>query len=88
MQQYLSGEPSKGMERELFFIQSLQNADVEIFYSDQADYRTSQIVFEIGGKNKTRSQLKNVTELSFLVKDNLMNPLKGEIPLFLFGFLY
>jgi predicted AAA+ superfamily ATPase len=88
MQQYLGQQPSKGMERELFFIQSLQNADVEIFYSKQADYQTRQAVFEIGGKNKTRTQLKALKEPSYLVKDDILHALKGEIPLFLFGFLY
>lgn len=88
MQQYLGQQPSKGMERELFFIQSLQNADIEIFYSKQADYRTRQVVFEIGGKNKTRDQLKEVKETSYLVKDDILHALEGEIPLFLFGFLY
>jgi predicted AAA+ superfamily ATPase len=88
MQQYLGGPPSKGMERELFFLQSLQNADIEIFYSKQADYRTRQAVFEIGGKNKTRDQLREVKEPSYLVKDDILHSLKGEIPLFLFGFLY
>jgi predicted AAA+ superfamily ATPase len=88
MQQYLGKEPSKGMERELFFIQSLQNAEIEIFYSKQADYRTRQAIFEIGGKNKTRSQLKETKEPSYLVKDDILHSLKGEIPLFLFGFLY
>ena len=88
MQQYLGQQPSKGMERELFFIQSMQNANVEIFFSKQADYRTRQAVFEIGGKNKTRDQLREVKELSYLVKDDILHSLKGEIPLFLFGFLY
>ena len=76
------------MERELFFLQSLQNAGIDVFYSKQADYRTRQAVFEIGGKNKTREQIKNLKEPSYLVKDDILEPLKGEIPLFLFGFLY
>jgi hypothetical protein len=88
MQQYLGQQPSKSMERELFFIQSLQNADIEIFYSKQADYRTREAIFEIGGKNKKRVQLKGVKESSYLVKDDVLHSLKGEIPLFLFGFLY
>jgi len=46
LQQYLAGEPSKAMERELFFVQSLQNTNIEIFYSNQADYRTSEIVLK------------------------------------------
>lgn len=88
MQQYLGQQPSKGMERELFFLQSLQNAGIEIFYSKQADYRTREALFEIGGKNKTREQLKGLKEPSYLVKDDIIHSLKGEIPLFLFGFLY
>lgn len=88
MQQYLGLPSSKGMERELFFVQSLQNAGVEIFYSKQADYRTRQAIFEIGGKNKTWDQLREIKEPSYLVKDDTLHALKGEIPLFLFGFLY
>ncbi len=88
MEQYLGKQSSKGMERELFFIQSLQNAGIEVFYSKQADYRTRDVVFEIGGKNKTREQLKEVKEPSYLVKDDILHPLQGEIPLFLFGFIY
>lgn len=88
LQQYLGQTISKGMLRELFFVQSLQNAGIELFYSKQADYRTAQAVFEIGGRNKTREQLKGVSEPAYLVKDDIFHPLKGEIPLFLFGFLY
>lgn len=88
IQQYLGQPVSKGMERELFFVQSLQNANIEVFYSKQADYRTRHAVFEIGGKNKTREQLKDLKVPSFIVKDDILQPLKGEIPLFLFGFLY
>lgn len=88
LQQYSGQEFSKGMEREIFFIQSLQNANVKIFYSKDGDYRTHETVFEIGGKNKNRSQLKGLKVPSYLVKDDIPYPLKGEIPLFLFGFLY
>ena len=88
IQQYLGNGVSKGMERELFFVQSLQNAGIEIFYSKQADYRTNKYIFEIGGKNKTKTQLKEIKEPSYLVKDDILQSLQGEIPLFLFGFLY
>ena len=88
LQQYLGVPPSKGMERELFFVQSLQNGGEEVFHSKQGDYRTRQAIFEIGGKNKTKEQLKGVEEPSYVVKDGLITPLKGEVPLFLFGFLY
>lgn len=66
----------------------MQNAGIEIFHSKYGDYRTRDAVFEIGGKNKTREQLREAEEPSYLVKDDILHPLKGEIPLFLFGFLY
>lgn len=88
MDQYVGSKPSKRMERELFFLQTLQNADIPLFHSKQGDYRTPDVIFEIGGKNKTREQLKKVKESSYLIKDDILQPLKGEVPLFLFGFLY
>ncbi len=88
IEQYLGHGSSKGMERELFFVQSLQNAGIDVFYSKQADYRTRNAVFEIAGKNKTKDQLKDIKEAAYLVKDDILHPLKGEIPLFLLGFLY
>lgn len=88
LQEYLGRPVVKGTERELFFIQSLQNAQISLFCSKQGDYRTRDALFEIGGKNKTREQIKDAREPAYLVKDEILHPLKGEIPLFLFGFLY
>ena len=88
LQQYVDQPVCKGMERELFFIQSMQNAGIELFYSKQGDYRTAQSIFEIGGKNKTRKQIQDAELPAYLVKDEILLPFKGEIPLFLTGFLY
>jgi len=88
MQQYLGQPILKGTERELFFIQSLQNAEIPVFCSEKADYRTRDAIFEIGGKSKTKRQLKGAELPAYLVKDNILHPLKNEIPLFYCGFLY
>jgi hypothetical protein len=88
LHQYLGTSPSKGLERELFFIQSLQNAGIEVFYSKHGDFRTRSEIFEIGGKNKTDGQFKETKEPAYLVKDGILQPMPGEVPLFLFGFLY
>lgn len=88
MQQYLGQEISKGMEREIFFVQTLQNAGIDIFYSKQGDYQTRDAIFEIGGKNKNNKQLKGSDLPGFLAKDDILTPIKNEIPLFLFGFIY
>lgn len=88
LQQFIEQPISKGSEKELFFIQSLQDAGIELFYSSEGDFKTKQGIFEIEGKSKTRRQLKQVKEPSYLVKDDILTPLKGEIPLFMTGFCY
>lgn len=88
LQKYVGQPVSKGTERELFFTQSMQNAGIDLFYSKLGDYQTRDAVFEIGGKNKTRKQVKNSPLPAYLVKDDILLPLKHEIPLYLTGFLY
>lgn len=88
LHQYLGETNSKGTVRELFFVQSLQNAETEIFYSKECDYRTRGAEFEIGGKNKNQEQIKKSKIPAYLVKDDILTAQKNEIPLFLFGFLY
>jgi predicted AAA+ superfamily ATPase len=88
MGQYLGKAVSKGMERELFFLQSLDESGRDLFYSKEGDYRTRDEIFEIEGKSKTRKQIKEASLPAYLVKDEIIQPLKGEVPLFLFGFLY
>jgi len=88
LQQYVGQPILKGTERELFFIQSLQNAEIPLFCSNKADYRTKEAVFEIGGKGKTHRQLKDSKLPAYLVKDDILRPLKNEIALFQCGFLY
>jgi uncharacterized protein len=46
-----------------------------------------QILFEIGGKNKSRRQIKGM-ENAFLAIDGIETGYLNEIPLWLFGFLY
>ncbi len=76
-----------GTIRELFFIQSIKNAGLEIFHAKNGDYQVQNTIFEIGGKNKTRFQLKGQAP-GFLVKDDTCISQRGEIPLMHFGFLY
>ena len=83
----LSPDVEVGTIRELFFIQSLTNAGVDIFYSPQGDYLANNTVFEIGGKNKKNTQLTGQTN-GLLVKDDILCSSRGVIPLLYFGFLY
>ncbi len=79
---------SKGTVREIFFIKMLQNAGEKVFYSKIGDFQVQDFYFEIGGKSKSKKQIKNYLENSFLVKDDIMYPSHNTIPLHLFGFLY
>lgn len=76
-----------GTIRELYFIQSIKNAGKDVFHSKDGDYIVEDNVFEIGGRNKTRRQIKNINN-SFVVKDNILSSKIGEIPLHYLGFLY
>lgn len=83
----LSGPIEIGTIRELSFIQAIRNASLPIFHSKVGDYEVKDIIFEIGGKNKTRAQLKNIDD-AIIVKDDTLIAQKGMIPLWYFGFLY
>lgn len=84
---YLGENLSIGTVRELFFIQSVANAELPLFYSTIGDYEVSNYYFEIGGKNKDRSQLKG-KDNGYIVKDGILHPSYHTLPLYLFGFLY
>ena len=76
-----------GSVRELFFIQSFLNAGLEVFHSRKGDCRVENYLFEVGGKNKTRAQIKG-EQKALVISDELMVSRKGYVPLMLAGFLY
>lgn len=76
-----------GNTRETFFFNQL-NFEHIIEASKQTDFSVNNTyLFEIGGKNKTTKQIKNLDN-AFLVKDNIEIGSQTAIPLWLFGFLY
>ena len=77
-----------GTIREIFFIKMLRNSGHDVFYSRRGDFIVDNLVFEIGGKSKTRKQIRRNLKNAFLVKDNILHGNRFEIPLHLFGFLY
>ena len=77
-----------GTMREIFFIKMIENSGRKVFFSNIGDFVVDGINFEIGGKNKDKKQIKNDMANSFIVKDDILYGSKGEIPLYLFGFLY
>lgn len=83
----LTADAMRGKERETFMINQLKNSNYEVFYSEEGDFRVKDYIFEVGGKNKTPSQLKG-NKQGFLVCDDIIIGSKNKIPLYLFGFLY
>jgi len=78
-----------GNLREVVFVNQIKNSNHNIKYSKEiGDFIVSGHYFEIGGKSKTKRQIKKRKEKAFIVKDDVLYGEKGVIPLYLFGFLY
>ncbi len=59
-----------------------------LYYSKTGAFKVNQTIFEVGGKNKSKKQIKDNLNNAYLVKDDILYGSRYEIPLYLFGFLY
>ena len=75
-----------GKVRETFVINQLQSANYSVHYSEIGDFAVDNIIIEVGGKNKTRKQIKNQPN-SYILADEIVVGSKDKIPLYLVGFL-
>lgn len=75
-----------GTIREIFFLNMLTQVD-EVTIPKIGDFLVNNMVFEIGGKNKTFTQVKHETH-AYLACDDIELGINKKIPLWLFGFLY
>jgi len=76
-----------GTVRETFFLNSL-SVKHNVTYPKKGDFLVdTKYLFEIGGKNKGFTQIKDI-ENSFVVADDIEIGFKNKIPLYLFGLLY
>ena len=70
-----------------FFLNQLAS-NYAVNYSDKGDFLVDgKYIFEVGGKNKTESQIKGLPN-AFLAIDEVEYGYTNRIPLWLFGFLY
>ncbi len=82
----MSGE-EPGTIRETFFISQL-NIRHELKLPSTGDFMVNDnYIFEIGGKNKSNQQIKDLKN-AWLVLDDIENGIFNRLPLWLFGFLY
>lgn len=75
-----------GTQRETFFMNQLMVSH-KVFPSDKGDFIVGDMLFEIGGKNKTKKQIKDI-EHGFVVKDEIEHGFGNSIPLWHFGLMY
>lgn len=76
-----------GTIRELFF-QTQVGVNHSLKIPHSGDFIVNdKFIFEIGGKNKTQHQIRDLTN-AYLVLDDIENGIFNRIPLWLFGFLY
>jgi len=78
---------NRGNTRETFFVNQLGfNHLAE--YTTTGDFKiNNNYVFEVGGKNKTNQQIKDIQN-SYIAADDIEYGTGNKIPLWLFGFLY
>ncbi len=83
----MCSEHKIGTIRETFFANQVGNI-YALNSSDRGDFIVdSEYTFEVGGKNKSFKQIKDM-ENSFVVIDDDISINEKKIPLWLFGFLY
>lgn len=79
-------QPNKGNLRETFFYNQVK-LNHEVHSATVGDFKVGDMVFEVGGKEKSTRQIKNIPQ-SYLVKDDLTTGFLRSIPLWHFGFMY
>jgi len=74
--------------REAFFAHQIKSAGMHVRIPAQGDFLVEEMyLFEIGGKGKGKSQIKDKPN-AFVVRDDMEVGFGNIIPLWLFGFLY
>ncbi len=83
----LRGDQSNtGNVRETFFCNQMRLKH-EVLAAEKVDFKIDVYTFEVGGRNKNKSQIK-ITENAFLVKDDIEFGYLNELPLWAFGLTY
>lgn len=76
-----------GNVRETFFFNQLSH-DNEVSYTPHTDFLVNgKYSFEIGGKNKKKKQIEDISS-AYVVKDDMEVGVLNTIPLWLFGLMY
>ncbi len=92
----ISHNADRGTQREAFFVNQLKSADYNtprliderLLLANDGDFLIEgKYTVEVGGKNKSFEQVKDV-ENAFIAADDIEVGFGNKIPLWLFGFMY
>ena len=83
----MSANAEIGTVRETFFVNQLKAAH-SLFFSGTGDFFVDEsVTIEVGGRNKTFDQIKDITN-SYLAVDDIEIGTSNRVPLWMFGLLY
>ncbi len=83
----ISGDNLIGKARETFALNQMQNANMNVYFTEQGDFNCLDYSFEVGGKNKTTAQISKINN-GYVLADGVLTGIGKKIPLYLLGFLY
>lgn len=83
----LKSKPDIGNVRETFVFNQLHNAGLQVYSPKAGDFVFDGYTLEIGGKNKTTTQVKHLDNY-LIVSDDIEVGTGNKVPIWLFGFLY
>ena len=83
----LKEKPNIGNIRETFVLNQLLNASLTVSYPAEGDFSVNGLTIEVGGKNKSTSQVKHLDNY-LIVSDDIETGAGNKVPIWLFGFLY
>ncbi|MCL2074331.1 MAG: AAA family ATPase [Marinilabiliaceae bacterium] len=78
--------PKIGNIRETFFFNQMR-VNNKVYRSEKGDFNINNITFEVGGKNKTQKQIKDMKN-AYIVKDDIEYGYLNVLPLWAFGLNY
>ena len=78
--------PKTGNIRETFFFNQMRVKN-DVYRSEKGDFNINNITFEIGGKNKSQEQIKDLKN-AYIVKDDIEYGYQNVLPLWAFGLNY
>ncbi|MDP2691650.1 MAG: AAA family ATPase [bacterium] len=87
-QHLFGGEPTKGMLREVFFVECIKRARADISLHSKQDYlleyKGKKVICEVGGRSK---KLKKPDANTFVIADDIITGYENRIPLWIFGLI-